>query len=335
MPRIRAQTAPGGRRPLLAALCLLLAAPGAAADSPLTIGVFEVGPDSVVDGDTLRLLDGGPTLRILALDTEEVFKSAEDRAAAMADFPAYARARRGDSPVPVKYGTPAGEAARDHVRALLAGVKRVRLERDDPNAPETGIYGRRLGHVVLLKAKGEVNLAEAVIRAGHSPYFTKYGRSLRFHDAFRRAEREAMAKRRGIWGTRGPAHYPDYPERRRWWQAREAQVERWRADADAPDHVTLGARDADERMQRLLGKPCVVFGLFDRELPLERTDRRILLLGHRPRRGLPLVFFSSAVLERLEMHAVQTRFVTVRGKLTAYRGRPQIVVTDAAQISTR
>ncbi len=317
----------------LLALCPLPAA--AETQDPLVIGVYAVGADAVVDGDTIRLLDGGSSVRVLGLDTEEVFRNEEDRAAAAADFAAYAKAKRGDSKRPVKYGTPAGAAAKAFVEELFRGVKSVRLERDEAGGRDTGTYGRRLAHVILLKARGEVNLSAAVIRAGHSPYFTKYGHLRRYHRLYARLEQEALRARRGIWGTDGPDHYPDYPERCRWWRERAQQVERWRKVATKPDHITLGQADADRKLTERLGKPAVVFGLFDRELEVKSGDRRILLLSHVRRRGLPLVFFSEETLAGVDMDAFSSLFVTVRGTITQFRGRPQIAIEKAEQISTR
>lgn len=347
MARFRAQTAPVVFLALVLGTALALSlrplplgaeegpeAPPQRTPSAWVLGLSRVGADAVVDGDTLRLLDGGPTVRVLALDTEEVFKDDADRVAAATDFVAYAREKRGGSKVPVKFATPAGEAAKAFVLHLFEGVTAVRLERDEVLGHEIDPYGRRLAHVFLLRAGSESNLAAEVIRAGHSPYFTKYGRSVRFHDEFTALEREAQEARRGMWAQDGPDHYPDYGERRAWWERRAAQVERWRALAGRPDHVTLGAADADTRLATLLGQPVVVFGLFDRELPTGSPDRRVLLLAHRPQRGLPLVFFAPEVAARLDPDALATRYVTVRGSLSTFRGRPQIVVEAASQVST-
>lgn len=323
--------------PVLAALAAAdgEAPRGAPAADPWVLGVFAAGPESVIDGDTLRLPDGQPSVRVLGVDCEEIFKSERDREASAGDFPAYARSKRGTHPRPVKYGTPAGEEARRFVVELLRDVKQVRLERDRVGGRETDVYGRRLAHVILLKPDGEVNLARAVIRAGHSPYFVKYGRSERFDEIYRQAESEAQLAKRGIWDESGPPHYPDYGERLAWWRARAAQVERWRAGRDEPDHVTLGDADADRKLRERLGKHAVVFGLLAREIPVRGDDRRILLLGHMPRRGFALVIFSQEVYAALDMPALSSLYVTARGTVTLYKGRPQIVIDRPTQLSTK
>ncbi|MDF1700957.1 MAG: thermonuclease family protein [Planctomycetota bacterium] len=315
-------------------------APAPAAEAPpkadpLVIGRFPGTPECIVDGDTVRLPKGNPSVRVLGIDSEELFKQARDRKAAEKDFAAYAKAQQGDHPRPRKYGTPAGEAARDFARALMKDATGLRLERDAVDARAKGTYGRILAHVFIEKPSGEVHLAEALVRAGHSPYFTKYGRSRRFDAAFRKAQDEAREAKRGIWSSEGPGHYPDYEERLRWWNARADQITRWRAIAGKPNHVTLGAKGADKKLATLVGKEVVLFGLYDRELPVSGADRRILLLSHERGRGIPLVFFDPKVIGALDMDALGKGYVTVRGKLTLYKDRPQIVVESPTQISTK
>ncbi|MDA1193904.1 MAG: thermonuclease family protein [Planctomycetota bacterium] len=321
---------PLGRLPLSAE-----EVPAAATPEALIVGTFPAPVECVVDGDTVRLPAGQPSVRVLAVDCEEVLKRDQDRKAATTDFAAYARAKRGSSPRPVKYGTPAGDAARDFARELFQDAKGMRLERDEVDDRARDLYGRTLAHVIVLKPSGEVNLAEALVRAGHSPYFTKYGRSLRFDAALRAAQEEAQAAKRGIWATEGPAHYPDYAERLAWWDARAVQLAHWRTVANGEDHVTLGAADADEKLAKLVGREAVVFGLFDRELKTTTEGRRIFLLTHVRGRGFPLVFFDEAVIEKLDRPALEARYITVRGKVTLYEDRPQMVIEDPTKISTK
>ena len=86
----------------------------------------------------------------------------------------------------------------------------------------------------------------------------------------------------------------------------------------------------------LVGKEAVVFGTLDREMSLKTTDKRIFLLGHQRRRGFALVVFDGTVAKTLdEQERFHSMYVTVRGKVTLYRGRPQMVITNAAQVSTK
>jgi micrococcal nuclease len=299
----------------------------------LVLGVHPAGDLAVVDGDTLRIR-GRPNVRVLALDTEEILRDAEDRRAAALDFPAYAAAKRPPGGPPVKFGTPAGDRAREFVKALVGEAQGLRLERDVPGAAEHDAYGRLLAHVVLLHADGrETLLAEAVIEAGHSPYFVKYGRSLRHDARLQAAEARARAAQRGIFGDGGPAHYPDYPERLAWWRARADQVDRWRRRAAGPGDVELGTPDALGRLAALEGRPARVFGL------LESTNLdgwpKILYLRHQRGRDLPLVVFRAEVWAALDLAELGRWFLTVSGPVGTYRGRPQIVIDDPAQIQAR
>ena len=297
----------------------------------LDLGTYAIRPEHVTDGDSLRLPEVG-AVRVLGIDCEEVFRSPADRIASERDFGAYARARRSSSPVPVKYPTPAGEAAGDAARALVATAERVRLERDDVNASDLDTHGRTLAHVVLLAAEGEILLAEALIAAGHSPYFVKYGRSRRFHRRLERAEQVARTRRRGIWSGDGPHHYPDYEERLAWWHARGDQVDRWRGLPDDPGHVTLEDTAAEARLRALVGQEATVFGLLQDRKAEGRP--RILWLRHRPRRDFAVVCFDLAVWDGLDHGALDRLYVTVTGRVTLYRDRPQILVEHATQVGT-
>lgn len=302
--------------------------------APLVFGTYAATAADVVDGDTIRIT-GQPAVRVLCVDTEETYKRPEDRAAAEANFAAYAKAMRGTHPRPRKFGTPAGEAAKVFFVELMQGVTHVRLERDELGAPEADLYGRRLAHVFLIKPTGDVLLTEALIQAGHSPYFVKYGGSARFDARFRAAEKAAREAKRGVWGTEGPAHYPDYPERLVWWHAREAQIKAWRLLRTKPDHVSLGEPTTATKLKSRVGKSVVVFGLFSRVIETRDKSRMIMFLANERRRGLPVVFFDKAEYAKLDLEALESRYITVRGSLSLYKGSPQMVVERADQISTR
>jgi micrococcal nuclease len=89
------------------------------------------------------------------------------------------------------------------------------------------------------------NLSLAVVRAGRSPYFTKYGRSRLYHADFLEAERLAIADERGLWGITaavGERSVPvsdyvrNYQQLLPWWQTREGIVEdfrRWQREGVA------------------------------------------------------------------------------------------------------
>ena len=298
---------------------------------PFVMGRFELATLPVIDGDTLRLADG-TSVRVRGLDAEETFKNARHRVAAANDFAAYAREMRGDSSRPVKYGTPMGEEATSVMRTWFEGVTHVRLERDALADRDEDAFGRRLAHVVVLHPGGEFLLAERAVRLGLAPYFVKYGRSVRFDARFRAAQAAAQAEALGVWAPEGTPHYPDYPERLAWWEERAAQVDRWRQVRGEPGHVTLGAVDADERLAALVGQEAVVFGSLERLLESDEGPRKILFLAHRRLRGFPVVVFDPTVWSQFDIGRIGSMFLTVRGVVTLYRDRPQIVVTDPAQL---
>ncbi len=302
----------------------------ATVESPLELGVFTLGSTPVIDADTIRLADGR-TVRVHGIDAEETFKNARHREAAAKNFAAYAAEMRGTSKRPVKYGTPLGEAAAAEARRLLSGAREIRLELDHGNERGEDTFGRLLAHVVVLRPEGEFLLAESLLRGGFAPYFVKYGRSRRFDARFRAAQDAARAARRGIWSA-STGHYPDYPERLAWWEDRAAQLDRWRDRERDPAHVTLDARDAEERLAALTGREAVVLGSLERLLESEDSPRKILFLVHRPRRAFPVVVFRPQVWSALDLDSLVSRYVAVRGQVTIYRDRPQIVVTDPAQI---
>jgi endonuclease YncB( thermonuclease family) len=297
----------------------------------LVLGTYPLGADALVDGDTLRVAGVG-SVRILGLDCEEVFKNARDRAAAAADFAAYARAQRGESKTPVKFGTPDGEAARELVRGLLAQATTVRLERDEVGGHERDGFDRALAHAILIGPAGEKHLALEVVRAGLSPYFVKYGRTRRWHAELAAAELEARAAKRGVWSPEPARHYPDYDERLAWWAEREAQVERWRAEPAAPERVYLGTVGAHERVAARVGAEVVLFGTVART----RLDGwpRILWLSNRRGADVAAVVHSEAVWNALDHEALARRFVTVRGTVTLYEGRPQVEIGRPEQVTT-
>jgi hypothetical protein len=171
-----------------------------------------------------------------------------------------------------------------------------------------------------------------MIRQGHSPYFVKYGAPRRHAAVLAAAEDEARRARRGIWGQGGPAHYPDYEERRAWWRERAEQVARWRSLPDDPRRIELESREAPGRLLALEGREAVVFGcVVDRR---EEGRPRILWLRHVGGRDFPVVVFEERVWRALDHAALDRRYATVRGRVGLHRGRAEIVVEDARAVST-
>lgn len=320
------------------------AAPAAPPRSALDLGVYRLASPAVVDADTIKVLvdpgaSGGEprkeSVRVCAVDAEEVFHDANDRRLAAEDFAAYAVGRRGASKTPVKFGTPAGEEAKAFATRFFAGVERVRLELEEPGRDRDG-YGRLLAHVFVEKDGQERLFAEELVRAGWAPYFVKYGRSVRFDARFVAAQAEARAAHRGIWGA-SVAHYPDYEERLAWWEGRARQVDAWLADTKDPavraDHVRLGDPADTARLQGMRGRRVVLFGSLDR-VEEESSPARLLLVDA-PRRPFAVLVPDAKVLAALDRDALASRFLRVTGTVTEARGRLVVTLEKAEDLSTR
>lgn len=310
-------------------------APTPPTSSALSLGVFRLAPSRVVDADTLKLDEPRESVRVMGVDAEEVFHKADEREAAARDFAAYAKAKRGDAPRPRKYGTPAGEAAKAFTVAWFAGVTEVRLELDEPGRDRDG-FGRRLAHVFAVKDGREQLFAEVLLRAGWAPYFVKYGRSPRYDARFRAAQAAARAEKLGIWGD-AVAHYPDYDERLAWWEGRALQVDAWDADVKGPtpppNPIRLGVPAETARLATLLGQRVTLFASLDR-LVTDREPRRLLFVDA-PNRPFTVVVPDPTVWAALDLPAIEARFARVSGIVSEYRGRLQVVLSKAEDLSTR
>ncbi len=129
----------------------------------------------------------------------------------------------------------------------------------EPGQATRDVYGRLLAHIECRDALYNVLL----VREGYSPYFNKYGNSVRYHDRFVEAQAEAQAARRGIWDpatNRGGAARP-YAELLPWWQTRAEAIDRFRAyEREHPGRVLALERDLDEiRRACEAGEEIVVF----------------------------------------------------------------------------
>lgn len=302
----------------------------------LVIGEYALAPKAIVDGDTIRVEGVSQSLRLLAIDTEETFKSDTDRRLYEQGWEAYLKAKRGDSPRPVKMATPLGEDAKAFADAFFADVEVVRLERDHPKEIRD-FYNRYLTYVLAQKGGVWLNFNVECVRAGMSPYFTKYGYSRRFHEEFIAAQNEARAARRGIWDpTR--QHYPDYDVRLKWWNARGEFLRRFEQQAVGREHwVILTNWDSMSRLEKLEGQEVVVLGAVG-EIRLGDRGPTKVLLSRRMHSNLPLIFFDKDVFLGSGVAGMKGEFVKARGVVTRYRNprskrdELQIVVNMPSQI---
>jgi len=303
----------------------------------LELGEFPFdGPSAVIDGDTVKVKGLNASLRLLAIDTEETFKKDSERQAFAAGWEQYKKKMRGSSPRPVKMATPLGEDAKHFAQAFFEGVDTVRLERDHPGEIR-GFYGRYLTYVFAKKNGQWVNYNVECVRAGMSPYFTKYGRSRRFHREFLEAQKEAQDAKRGIWEP-GKMHYDDYDERLRWWGEREAAITRFEKEQNEhPDsYIALTRWDAMLKLEQRLGQEAVVFGAVS-DVRLGENGPSVVKLARNRSSSFDVVFFDKDVLLNTGVQYKRGEYVQVKGIVQKYRDQRgldhlQVQVTLPGQV---
>jgi endonuclease YncB( thermonuclease family) len=301
----------------------------------LLIGEYRLSADPVIDGDTIRVEGIDSSIRLLSIDTEERFHGKSDRAAAAKDFDAYLKRKRDNSKRPTKTGTPMGEQASEFAKTFFEGVESVRLERDDPKELR-GRFGRPLAYALVKKEGRWTSFNVECVRAGMSPYFTKYGYSHRFHNEFSRAEAEARAAKRGIWSpnTQG---YGDYDERKAWWDARADFIRAFEHEAGRrSDFILLSHWDASARLEANLDETVTVLSTVGR---IERFKGLVRVsLDMESGRSFPVIFFDKSVFHDTGVADYAREPIRVRGRVERYTKGTyttlQIVVDDAGQLTT-
>ncbi|MBC8070441.1 MAG: thermonuclease family protein [Deltaproteobacteria bacterium] len=311
-------------------------------EAGILLGEFLLQNKGIVDGDTIKVEGLDASMRLLGLDCEETFKSDKALRAYEVGFEEYLRGEQAKTSHPVKVPTPMGMAAKQFAEAFFAGVARVKLERDHPKDIRDR-YNRYLAYVLAEKDGKWVNYNVECVRAGMSPYFTKYGYATRYHAEMVAAQDEARAAERGIWD---PAleHYRDYPVRLAWWDARAEFVTAFARDAKGKnDHIVLTHWDSLQQLDRKEGDEIVLLGnVGDVRKGRDGAPTRVML-GRRMFDDFPLVFFDDEVFDATRLEHAQGEFVRVRGTVAKYRFRGkrrgqrgeeqlQIVVKDPRQI---
>lgn len=312
-------------------------------DTPagLLLGEFLLANKPIVDGDTIKVVGLDASLRLLGLDCEETFKSDKSLRAYEVGFAEYLRNEQKKTSRPVKVPTPLGMAAKKYAEEFFTGVTRVRLERDHPKDIRDR-YNRYLAYVLVEKDGDWVNYNVECVRAGMSPYFTKYGRSARFHDEFVAAQREAQAAKRGIWEP-GTEHYLDYPARLAWWDARGAFVTEFQRQAQGrADLITLTHWDSLDQLAGFVGDEVEILATVgDIRMGKGGAPTRAML-ARRMFSDFALVFFDDEVFATSRIAEAKGEFVRVRGTISEYqfkgkRGRKgekqlQMVVSRPEQV---
>ncbi len=304
----------------------------------LELGEYPIeGSQSVLDGDTIRVKGLSNTLRLLGIDTEEIFHHEAERREFAAGWESYKKKMRGDSAHPVKMSTPVGEDAKVFAQGFFEGVDKVKLERDHPGEIRD-FYGRYLAYVFAFKDGKWVNYNIECVRAGFSPYFVKYGRSRRFHKEFMDAEKQARAAKTGIWDPT-KLHYPDYEERLKWWWGRENTISRFEKMAEEdPEHfVALTRWDAMLRLEQRVGETVTVLGSVS-EVKFGETGPSVVKLARSRGNSLDVVFFDRDVLLGTGLQFKSGEYVQIRGVVAKYRDpyrnvdRLQLQVTLPGQV---
>ena len=300
----------------------------------LLIGEYRLPEHPVVDGDTIRVEGIEGSLRLLSIDTEEKLRGKADRAAAAKDFDKYLKRKRAGRARPTKPGTPMGERATEFARTFLEGVEVVRLERDDPKEIR-GYYGRLLAYVLVKKNGRWKNYNAEAIRAGMSPYFTKYGYSRRFDNELAHAEAEARKAKRGIWSPDAQG-YGDYDERKAWWNARADFIRAFEHEATGrDDYIELAHWDAMQQLEAAFGKTVTVLSTVDKIQHFKGLVR--VALARQRGSSFPVIFFEKDVFRDTGIERYWKEPVSVRGTVELYEKGSyrtlQLVVKDPKQVT--
>jgi len=335
---------------LLLALALTLAACGqtvqrfdrtnvlAGLDEPdigLILGSFPL--TKVIDGDTIRVDGLDASMRLYGLDTEETFKRKSEWQDFDKGWERYLADAQAKTKHPVKIPTPMGEEAKKYALKFFKGVRSVQLERDHPKEIRD-FYNRYLTYVFIEKDGKRLNYNVECVRAGMSPYFTKYGFSRRFHKEFVQAQDEARAAKRGIWDP-SKQHYTDYDRRLEWWDRRGEYIAAYEREAlGKKNWITLTHWDAMARLQGLLGREVVVLGAVG-DIRVSTTGGPTkAVLSRRRTSSFPLIFFDKQVLEDSRIESAKGEYVRARGIVASYKNKYtgktelQIMVTMPAQV---
>lgn len=278
----------------------------------------------VIDGDTVRAVGFDQSIRLLCLDSEELFEEG-DEARARADWEAYQVEAKGDAKYPVSYGTFLGEEAKDFAEEFFADHDEIFVEYQSPRRTRD-FYGRHLAYIwVRDDEEGPwINYNLEAVRAGMSPYYTSFGRCDEYHEEFVAAQEEAQRAGRGIW-REGARAYDDYEARLSEWDGRARQIALYREHfKDHPAVLELGTDTAMARLRLLIGQRVTVFGALVRYSPNGRPPK--VYLQHRYREDLVAVADEGLSFDAFSVELKPGEFYYVEGEVEMYRGNPQVRV---------
>ncbi len=302
----------------------------------LVIGEFPLATNAVIDGDTVRVDGLRTSLRLLAIDTEETFKRPSEKRLFSTGWKNYLKVNMSKRVKPVKMASPLGMEAKKWAAKFFEGVHTVRLERDHPKEIR-GRFNRYLVYIFAKKQGKWINYNLECVRAGMSPYFTKYSYSRRFHKEFVAAQAEARRNKAGIWDP-NKMHYIDYDKRLAWWYARGDFIKQFEADSvGKPNYIVLTNWDALRRLQAHINKKVVILATVGRIKLGDRGPTKVMLSR---RRGgdFTLIFFDKDAFGSSRIARFKGEYVRVTGRVATwfnkYRKRDelQMVITMPGQI---
>ena len=138
----------------------------------------QVTVDSVVDGDTVRIINQlgeKETVRMLLIDTPE-------------------------SVHPTEPEPPYGKAASDYLASIISQGDTITLERGEV---PTDKYDRTLGYLFIESENGPVNINQLMIEQGYARVAYVYEPNTKYLDDFETAEMKAGDAGLNIWQHRG------------------------------------------------------------------------------------------------------------------------------------
>ncbi|MDY6897341.1 MAG: thermonuclease family protein [Cyanobacteriota bacterium] len=285
----------------------------------------------VVDGDTIRVKVKGEeeSLRILSLDTEE---------------------SNAGSPKPV---SPWGKEAKKEAEKLFKAGDKVKLEFPGDEAVKEclqkyrGNYGRLLVFVYL---DDGTDFQEHMIKKGFSPYFMKYGYAALpdNHERYMQAEKQAQIANRGIWNQIevNGSEVRNYARLGIWWYLRAEIIQNYRRfKQENPDATVFNTRLDYEKLVELAKKEEKATIFTELRNPKRVAVNNMFIgIGSVEK---PFAVFIPKVDDNAGlkiMSLIKNRYIStddehprrsyayVKGNLSIYRDKPQIVVTDVKQI---
>lgn len=302
-------------------------------DSTLIIGNFKIS--KVTDADTFRFENLDKSTRLLGIDAEETFKTAdaEQKTNEIAEnWEAFYMSEKGDNKFPVKADSPLGFEGWKWAEDFFKNVDYVRLEKEDDERT-LDIFGRYLVYAIAVMKDGtEVNYNVECVRQGYSPYFNKYGNSKRFHNEFIEAQNYAKENKLGVWNP-DKKHYPDYEERLVWWNTRADQLENYDKKYSGDENYFNLASDKDyKRLSDYVGKEITVFGGIGQILSDKQPT--LLRIPHTKDENFDIVVFpeNSGLLQELDIDNKKEYYIYIKGTLEVFNDRFQIVLKDKEQL---